>query len=58
MERVGDFYARLPRGAAPEIRPSGLFQRYQARYFGKNPSKMREYFCLLLFLWLFIWFFL
>ncbi|KAL1955290.1 hypothetical protein VTO42DRAFT_8822 [Malbranchea cinnamomea] len=40
MERVGDFYARLPRGPAPEVKPTGLFQRYQARYFGKNPSKM------------------
>lgn len=42
MERVGDFYARLPRGPAPEIKPTGLFQRYQARYFGKNPSKARK----------------
>lgn len=42
MERVGDFYARLPRGPAPEIKPTGLIGRYQARYFGKNPSKMRK----------------
>ena len=42
MERVGDFYARLPRGPAPEVKPTGLFQRYQARYFGKNPSKARK----------------
>jgi F-type H+-transporting ATPase subunit f len=42
MERVVNFYARLPRGNAPEKRPSGLLERYQARYFGDNASAMRE----------------
>ncbi|XHG08199.1 hypothetical protein AWENTII_011311 [Aspergillus wentii] len=38
MERVVNFYARLPRGAAPEVKPTGILGRYQARYFGKNAS--------------------
>lgn len=38
MDRVVNFYARLPRGSAPEVKPTGLIGRYQARYFGKNPS--------------------
>ncbi|KAI9705538.1 MAG: hypothetical protein M1836_006293 [Candelina mexicana] len=38
MQRVVSFYEKLPRGPAPEIKPKGLFGRYQARYFGKNPS--------------------
>ncbi|KAK2746052.1 hypothetical protein FQN57_003392 [Myotisia sp. PD_48] len=38
MERVSDFYARLPRGAAPEVKSSGLVAKYGARYFGKNSS--------------------
>jgi hypothetical protein len=42
MQRVVSFYERLPRGPAPEHKPSGLLQRYQHRYFnGKNPSAMR-----------------
>ncbi|OJD27892.1 hypothetical protein ACJ73_00709 [Blastomyces percursus] len=40
MERIVGFYEKLPRGAAPEIKPTGLLGRYQARYFGKNPSAM------------------
>ncbi|KAH8696101.1 putative mitochondrial F1F0 ATP synthase subunit F [Talaromyces proteolyticus] len=41
MERVVSFYARLPRGSAPEPKPTGLLERYQARYFnGKNASAM------------------
>lgn len=43
MNRVVNFYARLPRGAAPEPKPTGLLERYQARYFGKNPSAMRTF---------------
>lgn len=43
MDRVVNFYARLPRGAAPEVKPTGIIGRYQARYFGKNPSAAREY---------------
>ncbi|CAF9928172.1 MAG: hypothetical protein HETSPECPRED_006763 [Heterodermia speciosa] len=38
MQRVVSFYEKLPRGPAPELQPRGLFARYQARYFGKNPS--------------------
>lgn len=42
MERVVDFYSKLPRGAAPEVKATGLIGRYQARYFGKNASVARE----------------
>ncbi|KAH8808760.1 mitochondrial F1F0 ATP synthase-like protein subunit F [Xylogone sp. PMI_703] len=38
MQRVVSFYEKLPRGPAPEIKAKGLMGRYQARYFGKNPS--------------------
>ncbi|KAI4129829.1 MAG: hypothetical protein LQ347_003622 [Umbilicaria vellea] len=38
MQRVVSFYEKLPRGPAPDVKPKGLFGRYQARYFGKNPS--------------------
>ncbi|PSS10911.1 hypothetical protein M430DRAFT_107647 [Amorphotheca resinae ATCC 22711] len=38
MQRVVSFYEKLPRGAAPEVKPKGLVGRYQAKYFGKNPS--------------------
>lgn len=41
MQKVVSFYERLPRGPAPDVKPKGLLQRYQARYFGKNPSAMR-----------------
>ncbi|KAF1348078.1 mitochondrial F1-F0 ATP synthase subunit F of fungi-domain-containing protein, partial [Delphinella strobiligena] len=40
MQKVVSFYERLPRGPAPDVKPKGLLQRYQARYFGKNPSAM------------------
>lgn len=43
MERVVNFYAGLPRGPAPEVKATGLIGRYQARYFGKNASGVREY---------------
>lgn len=43
MERVVNFYAGLPRGPAPEVKPTGLIGRYQARYFGKNASGARKY---------------
>lgn len=42
MERIVNFYSRLPKGPAPEPRPVGLLARYQARYFGNKPSPMRE----------------
>jgi F-type H+-transporting ATPase subunit f len=45
MERVVNFYARLPRGAAPAPKPTGLLERYQARYFnGKKASPMRKHY--------------
>lgn len=42
MQRIVAFYEKLPRGKAPEAKPRGLLERYQARYFGKNPSGMRK----------------
>lgn len=36
MERVVGFYAGLPRGAAPQIKPTGILGRYQARFFNKG----------------------
>ncbi|KAI4242140.1 MAG: hypothetical protein L6R40_004183 [Gallowayella cf. fulva] len=42
MERVVSFYEKLPRGRRPDERPKGLLERYQARYFGKNPSAARK----------------
>jgi F-type H+-transporting ATPase subunit f len=45
MERVVNFYAGLPRGPAPTVKPTGLIGRYQARYFsGKNASGVRTYY--------------
>ncbi|CAJ2656786.1 unnamed protein product [Trifolium pratense] len=38
MARIVSFYEKLPRGPAQEVKPKGIFSRYQARYFGKNPS--------------------
>ncbi|KAI9779457.1 MAG: hypothetical protein M1816_003509 [Peltula sp. TS41687] len=38
MQRVGNFYSKLPRGPRHEEKPKGLLARYQARYFGKDPS--------------------
>ncbi|KAH0547689.1 hypothetical protein FGG08_000178 [Glutinoglossum americanum] len=40
MSRVVDFYGKLPRGPAPEVKSKGLLGRYQARYFGRDPSAM------------------
>ena len=42
MQRVVSFYEKLPRGPAPDVQAKGLLGRYQARYFGKNPSAARE----------------
>ena len=42
MQRVVSFYEKLPRGPAPEVQAKGLLGRYQARYFGKNPSAARK----------------
>ncbi|KAI4108178.1 MAG: hypothetical protein L6R37_001218 [Teloschistes peruensis] len=38
VTRIAGFYEKLPRGRRPDEKPRGLFERYQARYFGKNPS--------------------
>ncbi|KAL9622102.1 MAG: hypothetical protein Q9160_003445 [Pyrenula sp. 1 TL-2023] len=38
MTRVVSFYEKLPRGPAETPKPRGLMERYQARYFGDNPS--------------------
>ncbi|KAH8602024.1 mitochondrial F1-F0 ATP synthase subunit F of fungi-domain-containing protein [Bisporella sp. PMI_857] len=38
MSRVVSFYEKLPRGSAPEVQPKGIFQKYQAKHFGKNPT--------------------
>lgn len=43
MQRVVSFYEKLPRGQAPEPSGKGLLARYQARYFGKNPSAARKF---------------
>ncbi|KAI9781633.1 MAG: hypothetical protein M1839_005850 [Geoglossum umbratile] len=40
MSRIVDFYGKLPRGPAPEVKAKGLVGRYQARYFGKKASAM------------------
>lgn len=41
MQRVVNFYQKLPRGAAPEVKATGFLGRYQAKHFGKNPSGKR-----------------
>jgi len=43
MQKVVNFYEKLPRGAAPEPEAKGLLGRYQKRYMGKNPSGRRAY---------------
>lgn len=42
MKRVVNFYEKLPRGPAPEVKATGLLGRYQAKHFGKNPSAKRK----------------
>jgi F-type H+-transporting ATPase subunit f len=42
MARIAKFYERLPKGPMPEIKPRGLLERYQHRYFGHNPSAARK----------------
>lgn len=41
MKRVVNFYEKLPRGPAPEVKATGILGRYQAKHFGKNPTAMR-----------------
>ncbi|KAK4159794.1 mitochondrial F1-F0 ATP synthase subunit F of fungi-domain-containing protein [Cladorrhinum sp. PSN259] len=38
MQRVVNFYQKLPRGAAPEVKATGILGRYQAKHFGKKPT--------------------
>ncbi|KAL1914894.1 uncharacterized protein VTP21DRAFT_7810 [Calcarisporiella thermophila] len=41
MERLVDFYKKLPKGSPEVSRPSGFWGRYKARYFeGGNASAM------------------
>lgn len=42
MQKVVNFYEKLPRGPAPEREAKGLLGRYQKRYFGKKPSGARK----------------
>jgi hypothetical protein len=41
MQKVVNFYEKLPRGAAPEVQAKGLLGRYQKKYMGKNASGRR-----------------
>jgi hypothetical protein len=43
MQKVVNFYEKLPRGPAPEPEARGLLGRYQKRYMGKNASAKRAY---------------
>jgi F-type H+-transporting ATPase subunit f len=43
MQRVVNFYEKLPRGHAPELKATGLLGRYQAKHFGNNPSAKRTF---------------
>lgn len=43
MKRVVNFYSKLPRGAAPEQKATGILGRYQAKHFGKNPTAKRTF---------------
>ncbi|KAH6855635.1 mitochondrial F1-F0 ATP synthase subunit F of fungi-domain-containing protein [Chaetomium sp. MPI-CAGE-AT-0009] len=38
MQRVVNFYEKLPRGAAPAVKATGILGKYQAKHFGKNAS--------------------
>lgn len=43
MQRVVNFYEKLPRGPAPETKAKGILGRYQAKHFGKNPTAARMF---------------
>ncbi len=43
MQRVVNFYEKLPRGDAPKVQPKGLLARYQAKHFGDKPTVTRTY---------------
>lgn len=38
-----DINAETAIGAAPDVKPSGPWGRYRAKYFGKNPSAARKF---------------
>ncbi|KAI0482002.1 mitochondrial F1-F0 ATP synthase subunit F of fungi-domain-containing protein [Xylariaceae sp. FL0804] len=38
INRLVGFYEKLPRGPAPDVKPTGILGRYQAKHFGKNPT--------------------
>ncbi|KAL8832297.1 MAG: hypothetical protein Q9191_000351 [Dirinaria sp. TL-2023a] len=41
MQRIVSFYEKLPRGPAPEYKPTGLLDWYTVRYFDKgSPARM------------------
>jgi len=42
MQRIVSFYDKLPRGPAPEVKPTNMFDRYRAKHMGKNPTLMRK----------------
>ena len=42
MEKVVNFYAKLPRGSAPETKPAGIVGWYQRRFFSSG-SAGRKY---------------
>lgn len=44
MQRVVNFYEKLPRGSAPQVKATGILGRYQAKHFGKNPTAKRMFF--------------
>lgn len=41
MQRVVNFYEKLPRGPAPEAKGTGILGRYQAKHFGKKATVKR-----------------
>lgn len=45
MQKVVNFYEKLPRGPAPEPEAKGLLGRYAKKHMGKNPSGRRKYIC-------------
>ena len=37
------FYAKLPRGSAPETKPSGILGWYQRRFFSKGTAGRKDH---------------
>ncbi|KAL8961784.1 MAG: hypothetical protein Q9193_001713 [Seirophora villosa] len=38
IERLTSFYGKIPQGPAPKVKPRGLFEWYQERYFGRGEN--------------------